>query len=192
MPRSASTSLTANETILKAATGRWGEVAAEVKAVEPYEITTDLTIPPITRSRRRKLKAAQTAYMMTAAKLAELLRELDGKEASEADQATVVRIQQLAEQSERTYDEALFGDHVDDVYKHFDDMPDEFWDAFYNDFHDRMVHRIAPPEDICSKCGQELPGQETDSEGKAQGESSSTSSTDTGTPSKETSATTSA
>jgi hypothetical protein len=162
-----------NEQIVNAATGRFGEVAAELKLAEPYLINkpdgSKIIIAPLTRRRRKKLKAAQAAYLMTGAQLAEIQNE------DTADQGTISRIEQVMAEAERAYDEALFGDACDEVYDYFEDMQEEFWDAMYADVHNALVNRVELPEDVCSKCGQKV---ESD-EGKEQ--SSSTSSTDTGT-----------
>lgn len=162
-----------NEQIINAATGRFGEVASELKLAEPYVIEVPdgepIIISPMTRRRRKKLKAAQAAYLLTGAQLAEVQNQ------GTADQGTISRIEQVMAEAERAYDEALFGDAVDAVYDYFEDLQEEFWDAMYADVHNALVNRIELPEDVCSKCGQKV---EVD-EGKEQ--SSSTSSTDTGT-----------
>lgn len=162
-----------NEQIINAATGRFGEVLHELKPAEPYVIDkpdgSAITIAPLTRRRRKKLKAAQAAYLLTGAQLAEVQNE------GTADQGTISRIEQVMAEAERAYDEALFGDQCEAVYNYFEDLQEEFWDAMYADIHNALVNRIELPEDVCSKCGQTI----EDSEGKEQ--SSSTSSTDTGT-----------
>lgn len=163
-----------NDQIINAATGRFGEVASELKLAEPYVIDkpdgTQIVISPLTRRRRKKLKAAQAAYLLTGAQLAEVQNE------GTADQGTISRIEQVMAEAERAYDEALFGeDACAQVYAYFEDLQEELWDAMYADVHNALVNRIELPEDVCSKCGQKV---EVD-EGKEQ--SSSTSSTDTGT-----------
>lgn len=163
-----------NEQIIHAATGRFGEVASELKLAEPYVIDkpdgSQIVVSPLTRRRRKKLKAAQAAYLLTGAQLAEVQNE------GTADQGTISRIEQVMAEAERAYDEALFGEDVcAEVYAYFEDLQEEFWDAMYADIHNALVNRIELPEDVCSKCGQKV---EVD-EGKEQ--SSSTSSTDTGT-----------
>ena len=162
-----------NEQILNAATGRFGEVASEIKLAEPYVITkadgATITITPLTRRRRKKLKAAQAAYLLTGAQLAEVQNE------GTANQGTISRIEQVMDEAERAYDEALFGDAVDEVYDYFENIQEEFWDAMYADVHNALVNRVDLPDDACPRCGQTL----EDSVGKE--ESSSTSSTDTGT-----------
>lgn len=168
-----------NEQIISAATGRFGEVANEVKLAQPYIINkpdnTTITIAPLTRRRRKKLKAAQAAYLLTGAQLAEVQNQ------GTADQGTISRIESIMAEAEKAYDEALFGDACQQVYDYFEDLQEEFWDAMYEDIHNALVNRVELPEDVCSKCGQKV---EVD-EGKEQ--SSSTSSTDTGTKSTETS-----
>lgn len=168
-----------NEQIVNAATGRFGEVASELKLAEPYVINkpdgSTITISPLTRRRRKKMKSAQASYLLTGAQLAEAQNQ------GTADQGTLSRIEQLLEDAEKAYDEALFGDVCQEVYDYFEDLQEEFWDAFYADIHNALVNRVELPEDICSKCGQKV----EDDEGKEQ--SSSTSSTDSGTKSTETS-----
>ena len=179
MPRSSAAlkalpSTFTNEQIINAATGRWGEVANEVKLAEPYVITkpdgSTITVTPMTRRRRKALKAAQAAYIMTGAQLVKV------QEDGTADQGTVDRIQKLLEESDEHYNKALFGEVFQEVVDYYEDLQEEFWDAMYNDVHDALVNRVELPEDICSKCGQKI-GEGT--EGKD--ESSSTSATDTGT-----------
>lgn len=166
-----------NEQIVSAATGRWGEVASEVKLAEPYVIEKadggKITIAPLTRRRRKALKAAQAAYLLSGAKLAE------AENNNTSDQGTITRIQLLLDQAEEAYDKALFGDDVyKEVHEYFEDLQEEFWNAMYQDVHDKLVNRVEPPEDVCSKCGHQLEREEGE-EGKD--ESSSTSSTATGT-----------
>lgn len=184
MPR-VSTHVT-NEQIINAATGRFGEVANEIKFAEPYVLTKPdgktIVVLPLTRRRRKKLKAAQAAYLLSAAQLASVVNDDTGS------QEMVDKIERLTEEAERMYDDALFGDVSQEVYDYFDPLPEEFWDAFYTDIHNALVNRIQLPEDVCSKCGQSLKGDDDAGEG----DSSSTSSTDSGTTSTETSGTTSA
>lgn len=165
-----------NEEIITAATGRWGEVVQELKAAEPYEIqrpgADPIVILPMTRRRRKALKAAQAAYLMVGAQLAEAQNE------GTADQSTLSRIQQVLDEAEYEYDKALFGDACDQIYEYYEDLQEEFWDAMYQDVHNALVNRITLPEDICSKCGQKIEDSEA---GEGKEESSSTSSKDTGT-----------
>jgi hypothetical protein len=177
MPQAkAKPSVYTNTSIVEAATGRWGEVANDIKFAEPYVITLPddktITIEPLTRRRRKKMKAAQAAYIMTGAQLA------DAQNAKDADAGVLARIEQTMEEAEKTYDEALFGDAFTEVYETFEDLPEEFWDTMYQDVHDKLVNRVELPEGICPKCGQEVK-PEGATEGKD--ESSSTSSTTTGT-----------
>lgn len=162
-----------NEQILNAATGRFGEVANEMKLAEPYVITVPdgdpIVIAPLTRRRRKAMKAAQAGYMLIGAQLADAQRD------NTADQGTISRIENLMEEAERAYDVALFGDKLDEVYAYFDDLQEEFWDAMYTDIHNALVNRVELPEGVCSKCGQ------TVEDGEGKDESSSTSSTATGT-----------
>lgn len=162
-----------NEQIVNAATGRWSEVAHEIKPAEPYVIDRPegdpITISPITRRRRKKMKAAQAAYLLIGAQLADAQRD------NTADQGTLSRIENTMEEAERAYDEALFGDQCEAVYDYFDDLQEEYWDAMYSDIHNALVNRVELPEGTCPKCGQTV----EDAEGKD--ESSSTSLTDTGT-----------
>lgn len=166
-----------NEQIINAATGRWGEVCDGIKPAEPYVIVkpdgNTITISPLTRRRRKKLKTAQAAYLLSAAQLAQVTRD------DTADQKMIDTIEKLTDEAERTYDEALFGDDVvDEVYAYFDDLQEEFWDAFYQDVHNKLVNRT-----------EDLPAGDAEAEGKD--DSSSTSSSDSGTKSTETSDTSS-
>lgn len=164
-----------NEEIINAAAGRWGEVVSELKAADPYVIqrpnADDIVISPLTRRRRKALKAAQAAYLMVGAQLAEA--QQDGT----ADQNTISRIQTILDEAEYEYDKALFGDACDAVYDYYEDLQEEFWDAMYQDVHNALVNRVVPKEDVCSKCGQQIDDGET--EGKE--DSSLTSLNDTGT-----------
>lgn len=159
-----------NTQILEAATGRWAEVANEVKAPEPYVIDrpdgTRIVISPPTRRRRKAMKAAQSAFLLTGAQLAEAQR------ANANDQATLSRIQGILDAAEKKYDDELFGDAADEVYEFFDDLDEVFWDAMYQDIHDRLVNRVEPPADMCSKCGQKIAagdGEEADESAQGPG-----------------------
>jgi hypothetical protein len=173
-----------NKQIIDAATGRWGEAANEVKVSEPYTIKTpdgvEIVIQPLTRRRRKALKAAQAAYMMLGAQMIQVQQD------QTADQGTIDRIQKLIDEADERYNRALFGDAYEPIVEYYEDLQEEFWDAMYQNVHDVMVNRVELPEDICSKCGQKVDTGEEGGEGK--GGSSSTSSTDTGTKSTETSA----
>jgi hypothetical protein len=178
MPPNKVLKVTADQ-IVTAATGRWGEIAGEINPAEPYVLNTPtktITVAPLTRRRRKKLKNAQAAYLLAASQLAGVNEE----DASGAD--IVLKIEKLTEDAERAYDSALFGDAVDDIYAYFDDLQEEFWDAFYTDIHSALVNRVELTNGVCPKCGQTV---DEDAEGKEA--SSSTSSTDIGTKSKVTS-----
>lgn len=172
-----------NEQIVNAATGRWGEAANEVKLAEPYVIKTpddtEIVVQPLTRRRRKALKAAQAAYMMLGAQMIQVQQEQTG------DQSTISRIQELIDEADERYNQALFGDAYQEVVDYYENLQEEFWDAMYQDVHDALVNRVDLPEDVCSKCGQKV---ETEEGGEGKDESSSTSSTDTGTRSTATSA----
>lgn len=173
MPRASAAStpvVYTNQQILDAATGKWGEVAHEVKPAEPIDVTvpdgsgTVITITPLTRRRRKALKTAQATYLMVGGQLAEAQRDGD------ANQSTISKVESVMEQAEVAYDDALFGDKRQAIYDLFDDLDEAYWDAMYQLVHDQLVNRVEIPEDICSKCGQKV---ETEgAEGK--GESSST------------------
>ena len=166
-----------NDQIINAATGQWGEVAHEVKPAVPYDIQVPesdkvITIAPLTRRRRKALKAAQAAYLMMGAQMVEAERD------KTVDQATITRIRKVMDEAEGAYNKALFGDVADEVEAFFDDLQEEWWDAMYIDVHEKLVNRTELPEDVCSKCGQKIGDDEEEGEGKD--ESSSTSSTGTG------------
>jgi hypothetical protein len=138
-----------NDQIINAATGRWGEIAQEIKPADPYVITKPdgetITITPLTRRRRKALKAAQAAYLMVGAQLAEIQNEQTG------DQGVVSRVSKLMDEAEYAYDQALFGDDVvDEIVAYYDDLDEAFWDAMYQDVHDQLVNRAKPPavEDV--------------------------------------------
>jgi DNA repair exonuclease SbcCD ATPase subunit len=173
-----------NKQIVEAATGRWGEAANEIKLAEPYVITkpdgTTIEIPPLTRRRRKRLKEAQAAYIMLGAQIAQIQQE------NTADQGAIDRMNKVMEEADETYNRALFTDELyQDVVDYYENLQEEFWDAFYEDIHEALVNRVQLPEDSCPKCGQKLPTEEG---GEGKDESSSTSSTDTGTKSTGTSA----
>lgn len=172
MPRAAATAATpiayTNEQIVNAATGTWGERAAEVKPAEPLDINVPgdegvvITITPLTRRRRKALKASQAAYLMVGAQLAEAQNKAD------ADQSTISRIQSVMDEAEIAYDDALFGDQRQAVYDMFDDIDEAYWDAMYQLVHDQLVNRVELPEDVCSKCGQKVEQDDEVDGGKGQ------------------------
>lgn len=163
-----------NDQIVSAATGQWGEVASEIKIPEPLVINIpesdkSLTIYPLTRRRRKALKAAQAAYMMVGAQLAE------AQNAGDVDQSVITRIESTLEEAEQAYDKALFGEQYDEVIEFFDDLDEAWWNGMYNSVHEKLVNRVEPPEDACPKCGRPY-----DEDGEGKDESSSTSSNGTG------------
>lgn len=175
-----------NDQIIQSATGKWGEITADLKPAEPFVITVPdsdktITVQPLTRRRRKALKAGQATYLMMGAQLSEVA------DMGDADQGTISRIQGLIDEAEEAYDRALFGDVYDELVEFFEDQQEEFWNAMYKGVHDQLVNRVELPEDVCSKCGQEIPHEGSD-EGKD--ESSSTSGTVTPLRSKATSSTT--
>jgi hypothetical protein len=184
-----------NKQILEAATGKWGEIAHDIKPAEPFPVQVPdsdkvITVMPLTRRRRKAIKASQATYLMMGAQLAEVAKE------GNPDQGVISRIQGLIDEAEEAYDRAMFGDAYDELVELFEDVQEEFWDAMYQGVHDQIINRVELPEDVCSKCGQEI---ETDDEDDEDGEakagkdaSSSTSATVTSLKSKGTSGTTSA
>jgi len=162
-----------NEQIVNAATGKWGEVAHDVKPGEPFEIERPdgdpIVIAPLTRRRRKDLKAAQAAYLLVGAQLAE------AQNVGDADQSTISRIQGLMEEAEKRYDIALFGSEAlcNQVYEMFDELDEAYWEAMYQAAHDVIVNRV---DDLPKDTDED--GKTEDGEGKEQ--SSSTSSTATG------------
>ncbi len=178
-----------NDQIISAATGHWGEVAQEVKPAEPYVIKVpdsdhEITVPVLTRRRRKALKASQATYLMMGAQLAEVAN------VGSPDQATISRIQGLIEEAESAYDRALFGDAYEEVIEFFDELDEVWWDAMYAAVHEQLVNRAAPDPDHCPRCGKALKEDGGEDEGKEP--SSSTSVTDIGKKRRETSSTTSA
>lgn len=161
-----------NAQIVNAATGHWGEIAHEVKPAEPVVINVPdsdvvLTLMPLTRRRRKALKATQAAYMMVGAQLAEAQSD------DNVDQGTLTRIEKILAEAEEAYDAALFGgeDIRKQVVDLFDDLDEAYWNAMYQLVHDQLVNRVELPEDVCSKCGQEI--EQKDADG-GKGEPSST------------------
>lgn len=190
MPAKTPVPVYTNDQILNAATGHWGEVAHDVKPADPYVISVPdsdktITVPPLTRRRRKKLKASQATYLMMGAQLSEVARDAN------PDQTSISRIQGLIDEAEKAYDEAVFGDAYDEVVEFFDELDEVWWDTMYQAIHDKIINRVELPEDACPKCGRPLEDEE-DEEGAGKGESSSTSSNVTSLKSKATSATTSA
>ncbi len=182
-----------NDQILNAATGHWGEVAHEVKPAEPYVIAVPesdkvITVPVLTRYRRKALKAAQATYLMMGAQLAEVANE------KTPDQGSITKVQMLIDEAEAAYDRAVFGEAYDEVIEFFDPLPEEWWDTMYQSVHDKLVNRVQPPEDACPKCGRPFEDDDEDADegGPGKDKSSSTSSNVTSLKSKATSGTTSA
>lgn len=172
-------SVYSNDQIIGAATGHWGEVAQEVKQAEPYVIKVpgeeggEIVVPVLTRRRRKALKASQATYLMMGGQLAEVARE------GNPDQATITRIQTLIDEAEAAYDRALFGDAYEQVIEFFEELPEEWWNAMYDDVHAKLVTRVEVPEDTCPRCGQHI-GDDNEAGEAGKESSSSTSSSSTG------------
>lgn len=176
-----------NDQILNAATGHWGEIAHDVRPAEPYLIAIPdservISVPPLTRRRRKALKASQATFLMMSAQLGEVAKEKD------PDKSSITRIQGLIDEAEEAYDRAVFGGAYDEVVALFEDLDETWWDAMYQAIHDKLINRVQLPEDVCPKCGR--PTQELEDGEPGKDSSSSTSSNVTLLKSRATSATT--
>lgn len=185
--------------------GRWAQVLAEGQAtpglaIEPFQVTEDLTLQPLTPGRSRALGAAQTAYLTALA--ASVNAQRFGASAEE-----IKDIQQRIDESTEAYTRALYGDEYEAVEAYFADQAAWKAELFANAVKQQFLR--LPGDDGCPVCSYE-PGEledriellekalaELDPEHPAIGgevgkePESSTSSSTTGTNSNETSPTSS-
>lgn len=185
--------------------GRWAQVLAEGQktpglAIDPFQITEDLTLQPLTPGRARALGAAQAAYFTA-------LTALGNAQRFGASKEEMVSIQERIDESSDAYARALYGDEHDAVVAYFATQAAWKQELFVDALKKQFLR--LPGDDGCPVCAYE-PGEledrveqlekalaEIDPEHPALGgevgkePGSSTSSSTTGTNSSETSPTSS-
>lgn len=163
--------------------GRWAQILAETReaglAIEPFEVTDDLVLFPPTVRRTQDLDAAYAGYMAGQAALVNAVT-------TGATQDEVEKIRDAIYHAETAYNEALFGgaDKYAAVCAYFDDRPNWEKQAFEDAVKQEFLR--LPPDGRCKVCGTVV-----DPKGPTTENASSTTSTTTGTISRETSPTTS-
>lgn len=130
--------------------GRWAKVLAEGQeipgfAIEPFEVTDDLVLQPLTPRRASKLGAAQNAYLVALAAMANAQRFGATKEETEQIQASI-------DASITAYNEALFGeDEYPRVVEYFADQPAWKQELFVTAV--KQQFQRLPDDGGCKTCG---------------------------------------
>lgn len=138
--------------------GRWAQVLAEGQdipglAIEPFEVTADLVLQPLTPRRAAKLGAAQNAYLVGLAAMANAQR-------FGATKDEVVEIQTAIDNALEAYNEALFGEaDYPRIVEYFIDEPAWKQELFVDAVKTQFLR--LPDEDGCKACGH-VEGAETD------------------------------
>lgn len=169
------------------------ELHNETNDPQPYPITEDIVVTPLTRTRSEALKAAELEAfyykqvlgrrlaVMVAVQPPQLPADAADEQVEEYEAALkewtaafdIKSIKQQITAAESDYERAFFGEAHDAVIEFFEDKP-ALWDRFLPDI---KAHLLPPgPDDgTCATCGR----TDADLAGKAL--ESSTSSTTTGT-----------
>lgn len=130
--------------------GRWAQVLAEGQgipglAIYPFEVTADLILQPLTPRRSSKLGAAQNAYLVGLAAMANAQRF--GAKPDE-----VKEIQTAIDDALVAYNEALFGEaDYPRVTEYFIDEPAWKQELFVDAIKTQFLR--LPDEDGCKSCG---------------------------------------
>lgn len=177
--------------------GRFAQVLAETRAaglaIEPFEVTEGLTLYPPTEARTRKMDKWQASYLMAESTVASLVSTMgtppdavedpEGRKAwAETQQKALENAQKTAEDAEREFNAALYGDAeiLQRVEEFFVDRPDWEKKAFADAVNSQF--RRLPIDGKCQACHQAVDGGAAgESEGESSGGSSTSGENSTGT-----------
>ena len=181
----------------KPRTAAWSErlleMHDETNKPEPYPVTDDIIVMPLTRTRGAALKAAELkkffaqqvlsrrAAVTVISQPPQLPDDATAEQTAEYEEALkdwtaafdIEAIQRQIDAADREYDQAFFGDAHDAVMEFFEDKP-ALWDKFIVDIKAALLPP-GPDSGTCPTCGH------TDDEQAGKARTSSTSSTTTGT-----------
>ncbi|MBX9920009.1 MAG: hypothetical protein K2Y33_09325 [Mycolicibacterium frederiksbergense] len=131
--------------------GQWAKVLADGQdipglAIEPFAITEGLVLQPLTSRRARALGAAQNAYLVGMATMANAQRLGSSPEA-------VTAIQAMIDEGLQKYNEALFGEaEYPRVAEYFADQ--ESWkQELFVEAVKRQFLRLPDDDGACQLCG---------------------------------------
>ena len=143
--------------------GRFAQLKAETKLLEPYEITASLKIQPPDKARLASIIATQTTYSIARGQMEAMISPLTDENGEiikdEAGQPILPQLnvkhleqlQELVAKSAEEYDRALFGDAYESVMAYFQDEQGVMWSAFYKDVQDEFLP--IPDSGKCPTCG---------------------------------------
>lgn len=172
--------------------GRFAALLSELEEPKPYEVTAEVTIEPPTKARMALISSAQTAYVIARGQLETMTSPLideDGKVLLDDNQQPVMprietqqleSLERLTSKAAEDYDRALFGEAYEDIMRLSERWTGFRWNAFYKDVQDYFLP--TPQDGFCPTCGNVV-----DQEQAGKPPASETSSSTTGTPSKQTS-----
>lgn len=148
--------------------GRLLELFAKTVVPQPYQVSDQIVVQPLTKTLRSRLGELRNQRMVGNFFLAEALKHQGEQAPTDADLAQLTKI---IEDADDTYNRLFFGAAHDDVMAFFADRAPEHWDAFCKDINEQFMPSGAtgPATGACEHCGHVL-----DEEQAGKGSASST------------------
>lgn len=167
--------------------GRLAELAAEAR-LEPYRVTSTLSIEPPDKARADMLSATQATYIVCRNQLEAMttplpdpaaedgiLRDAEGIPIMpEISTEVLEKLQHMVEEAAVEYDKALFGEQYQEVMDRFQKEQGTVYNVFYRDVSNYFMPSAEGGK--CPTCGTIV-----DASAEGNGAESSTSSSITGT-----------
>lgn len=123
--------------------GRLLELQLETNIPKPYVVTDQLTIAPPTKARADKIREAQMVVMVYNTLLSEAMRRPN------TDEDTLNGLTKYITDAEKTYTDALFGEHHEAITELLLTLDDQLAQAFQKD----IVKQFFPDQPVDGKCG---------------------------------------
>lgn len=127
--------------------GRLLQLISETNLPQPYVISDDIAIRPLTKSIREKLNEVRNKRMVANFMLSAAMGQ-EGTTDNDITQLTTI-----ANDCDDEYHRLFFGDQHDAVMEFFADRDPALWDAFCNDIQRQFLPGPAPATGQCPHCG---------------------------------------
>lgn len=126
---------------------------AKTVVPEPYAVTDNVVVQPLTKTVREKLEEVNNRRMIGNFFLAESLKRSGEQAPTDADLNELTKI---VKEATEEYDQLFFGDQLDKVREFFADRPLAHWEAFCTDIRTQFFTHPGPPKGECPHCGKEI------------------------------------
>ncbi len=143
--------------------GRLLQLICETNLPQPYVISENLAVRPLTKAIREKLNAARNKRMVGNFMLAAAMQHPGTTDND------LTQLNKVVDDAEDEYNRLFFGDQHDAVMAFFADRDPALWDAFCTDIQRQLLPGPAPATGQCPHCGNVL-----DAETAGKGPESST------------------